>query len=84
MVSATIVFKTPDDVANFVRKVSKYDIDVDIKKGTALLDGKSLEGLYALQLNTELTCIVHENMENATKIIEDINEFTKSSFAECK
>lgn len=80
MISAKIKFNKVSDVADFVSRVSKFDTDVDIKYRTALLDGKSIEGLYAIQLGTELTCIIHDNKNNAQELITEIQDFCLTEF----
>ena len=84
MVRGKIRFNSPDDVVNFVKIVSKFNVDIDIKQRAALLDGKSVEGLMALQLQTELECIMHESMNNCASIIEAIQQYSISDFTECK
>ena len=40
-----LMFKTPDDICEFVNTVSRFDYDVDIKCGRVTVDAKSLLGL---------------------------------------
>lgn len=76
MTTVKIKFTSVDDVKNFVSKVSKYEPDIDVKRGHKILDGKSLEGLFALEMNTELECDIHDDIENIKELMDDIKEFT--------
>lgn len=82
MVSANLKFTSPSDVADFVNIVSKFDTDIDIKYGSMVLDGKSIQGLYAIQLNTDLKCSLHCSLDEAKSIINYIQRFATSTFKE--
>lgn len=47
-----ITFKNPEEIVAFVNTVSKYDFDMDMRKGRAVVDAKSLLGLCTLDLIT--------------------------------
>ena len=81
MTTVKVKFTSLNDVSNFVNRVSKFDTDMDIKRGHAVLDGKSLEGLFALEMNRELDCIIHDDMCNIPELMEAIKEFTISDFS---
>ena len=82
MIKANIKFNNVNDIKNFVNKVSKYDKYIDVKKDSRLLDGKSIEGLFTLQIGTVLECIIHSTLSDAKSIIEDIQEYMLTDFAE--
>ena len=46
-----ITFKNPEEIVAFVNTVSRYDFDMDLKKGRAVVDAKSLLGIMHLGLN---------------------------------
>ena len=46
-----ITFKNPEEIVAFVNTVSRFDFDMDLKKGCALVDAKSLLGIMHLGLN---------------------------------
>lgn len=46
-----ITFKNPEEIVAFVNTVSKYDFDMDMRKGRAVVDAKSLLGIMHLGLN---------------------------------
>ena len=49
-----LTFKTPDEIVEFVNTVSRYDFDVDVKRGRIVVDAKSLLGIMHLGLNSIL------------------------------
>ena len=59
-----LTFKTPDEIVEFVNTVSRYEYDVDVKRGRVVVDAKSLLGIMHLGLNSTLELKVHgENCE---------------------
>ena len=51
-----ITFKHPDEILDFVNTVSKYEFDMDMKKGHVVVDAKSLLELCILVLIMKLLC----------------------------
>ena len=49
-----ITFKHPDEILDFVITVSKYEFDMDMKKGHVVVDAKSLLGIMHLGINNEI------------------------------
>lgn len=47
-----ITFKNPEEIVAFVNTVSKYDFDMDMRKGRAVVDAKSCLALCTLDLIT--------------------------------
>ena len=35
-----LTFKTPDEIVEFVRTVSRYEFDVDVRRGRVVVDAK--------------------------------------------
>ena len=46
-----ITFKNTEEILDFVNTVSKYDFDMDLKKGRIVVDAKSLLGIMHLGIN---------------------------------
>ena len=51
MSTMNVTFKHPDEIIDFVNTVCKFDFDMDMKKGRAVVDAKSLLGIMNLGLN---------------------------------
>ena len=56
-----LTFKTPDEIVEFVNTVSRYDFDVDVKRGRIVVDAKSLLGIMHLGPNSTLELQVHSD-----------------------
>lgn len=56
-----LTFKTPDEIVEFVNTVSRYDFDIDVKRGRIIVDAKSLLGIMHLGLNSTLELQAHSD-----------------------
>ena len=56
-----LTFKTPNEIVEFVNTVSKYEFDVDVRRGRVVVDAKSLLGIMHLGLNSTLELQVHSD-----------------------
>lgn len=65
------VYSIPD-VSTFVAKAIKVDDDITVKQGRYVIDGKSLMGVFSLDLTRE---IVVEYPENAFEFEDFIKNF---------
>lgn len=54
-----LTFKTPEEIYEFVNTVSKYEFDVDVRRGRVVVDAKSLLGIMHLGLNSVLELKMH-------------------------
>jgi phosphotransferase system HPr-like phosphotransfer protein len=62
MESITVVkirLVTIADLYNFVAIAGKYDFDVELKSGRYTVDGKSIMGMFCLDLREELELTAH-------------------------
>ena len=75
MQSVTIMLNTVTDVKTFVNVVSKYDFDVDLVSGRYAIDGKSIMGIFSLDLSKPIKVDVHSEGEDADKFIEEIKAY---------
>lgn len=67
----TVTFKNPDEILDFVNTVSKYEFDMDMRKGRVVVDAKSLLGIMHLGLNNEIELQVYsDNCEELRKEIQ--------------
>ena len=70
-----IKLSTIEDVRNFVNKLSKYAVDLDLKSGRYTVDARSLMGIFSLDLLKPIEFVINTDDE---KIIKDIFEDVKS------
>lgn len=68
-----LMFKTPDDICEFVNTVSRFDYDVDIKCGRVAVDAKSLLGLMQFGVNNVLELRVHA--DDCSELREALEKF---------
>ena len=54
-----VTFKSPDEILEFVNTVSKYEFDMDMKKGRLIVDAKSILGIMNLGLNNVIQLTMH-------------------------
>lgn len=73
MSQRTIIFSSPEDVLNFVKKVEKYPYDMDLESGRSVVDAKSLLGLMNLGLNKEIELKVYD--DNCQDLFDEIAEY---------
>ena len=67
-----LMFKTPNEIVEFVNTVSKYEFDVDVRRGRVVVDAKSLLGIMHLGLNSTLELQVHSDhcMELQSELVK--------------
>ena len=67
-----LTFKTPDEIVEFVNTVSKYEFDVDVRRGRVVVDAKSLLGIIHLGLNSisELKMHTADGEELETELLK--------------
>ena len=61
MNSVSIRLSTIADVRDFVNIVAKSDIDVDLQSGRYVVDGKSIMGIFSLDLLSPITLTAHSD-----------------------
>lgn len=52
------------DLYNFVAVAGKYDFDIELKSGRYTVDGKSIMGMFCLDLREELELTAHTSHDN--------------------
>ncbi len=65
MNSVKIRLSTIADVRDFVNIVSKSDVDVDLQSGRYVVDGKSIMGIFSLDLLSPITLTAHSDDTDA-------------------
>ena len=63
-----------NDVYTLVNTLVSYDGDVDLESGRYKVDGKSLLGIFSLDLRQPITMTIH-NEENADALLAKIDSF---------
>ena len=68
-----IMLKSINDVKDFVNTVNRYDFDIDLTSGRYVVDGKSIMGIFSLDLSKPIKVEVHT--EDFSEIYEDLKHF---------
>ncbi len=68
-----ITFKNPEEILDFVNTVSKYDFDMDLRKGRIVVDAKSLLGIMHLGINNIIELQVYG--ENCEELKQEISRY---------
>ena len=69
MLTVTILLDSVEKVQRFVSKISRYSCGFDVECGNSCVDGKSLVGLFSLDISRPLQLTVNGGESE----IEDVN-----------
>ena len=73
MKSVSIRLSTIADVRDFVNIVSKSDVDIDLQSGRYVVDGKSIMGIFSLDLLSPITLTAHS--DEADELMAELDRF---------
>ena len=73
MNSVKIRLSTIADVRDFVNIVAKSDIDVDLQSGRYIVDGKSIMGIFSLDLLSPITLTAQS--DETDELFAEIDRF---------
>lgn len=73
MKSVQIRLSTIADVRDFVDIVAKTDADIDLQSGRYVVDGKSIMGIFSLDLLAPITLTVHS--DEADEVLARLERF---------
>ena len=75
MKSISIKLSLTEDIKDLVRITSKYPYDIDLKSGGYIVDGKSILGIFSLNLNEPIEVEVHS--DNCDDLLAELQQFVK-------
>ena len=78
MVKVTVILNEVDKLKDFVNEVSMFEADFDAVRGRYVIDGKSLLGMFSLNLSKPIDIVIHpkeDNVEEIEKILEVMKKF---------
>ena len=73
MKTASVRLSTIADVRDFVNIVAKSDVDIDLKSGRYIVDGKSIMGIFSLDLLSPIELTAHT--DNAEELFAELDRF---------
>ena len=72
MISFKVKLDSTEKVKDFVAKTFNLNFDIDLTSGRYVVDGKSIMGIFTLDLSKEINVICH------TEAVADVDEFKES------
>ena len=73
MKHAFVKFDEADQIVDFVRIITRYGYDADVKCGSKIVDAKSIVGVLSLARSKALELIVHS--DDCDALLEEIAQF---------
>ena len=73
MSTMNITFKHPDEIIDFVNTVCKFDFNMDMRRGRAVVDAKSLLGIMNLGLNNVIELQMYA--DDCTELKKQLEKF---------
>ncbi len=73
MITTNIKLATIADVRDFVNAVTAFDGDIDLSSGRYVVDGKSIMGIFSLDLLSPIKLTVYS--DNAEALMSKIEKF---------
>ena len=74
-----IHFNNIEEVTDFVRIVNQFDCDVDIRKGSVVIDAKSFLGVMTISGSSDLELVIHDN--EPADLISSVSEYIATKTA---
>lgn len=68
-----ITFRSPEEILEFVNTVSKYEFEMDMRRGRAVVDAKSILGIMNLGLNNEIELKMYS--DDCTELRKQIEKY---------
>lgn len=75
MTKATILLNSIDKVKRFVSIAAGFDEEIDLVSERYVIDGKSIMGIFSMDLSKPILLRIHENGEKADKMIKAFDEY---------
>lgn len=73
MSELNVSFKNPNEVLDFVSKIEKYPFDMDLSRGSIVVDAKSLLGIMNLGFNQIVNLKVYS--DECGSLCQDIKKY---------
>ena len=68
-----LTFRNPDEVLDFVKTVEQYPFDMDLCRGSVVVDAKSLLGIMNLGLNQTVNLKIYSN--DCNELFQNIEKY---------
>jgi phosphotransferase system HPr (HPr) family protein len=71
-----IRFNSMEDVSTFVKLVNQFECDIDLQRGSVIIDAKSFLGVMTISGNTDLEMVIHGNQQE--EVLTAVEQFLLS------
>ena len=78
MSTMNITFKHPDEIIDFLKTVCKFDFNMDMRRGRAVVDAKSLLGIMNLGLNNVIELQMYA--DDCTELERQLERFAAMEY----
>lgn len=68
-----LTFRNPDEVLDFVKTVEQYPFDMDLCRGSVVVDAKSLLGIMNLGFNQTVSLKIYSN--DCNELFQNIEKY---------
>ena len=68
-----LTFRNPDEVLDFVKTVEQYPFDMDLCRGSVVVDAKSLLGIMNLGFNHTVNLKIYSN--DCNELFQNIEKY---------
>ena len=68
-----LTFRNPDEVLDFVKTVEQYPFDMDLCRGSVVVDEKSLQGIMNLGFNQTVNLKIYSN--DCNELFQNIEKY---------
>ncbi len=75
MKSVNINLSLTEDIKDLVRITSKYPFDIDLKSGRYVVDGKSILGIFSLNLKKPIEVDIYS--DDCDALLDELKAFQK-------
>ena len=75
MLTVSILLDSVEKVQRLGSKISRSACSFDIESGNSFVDGKSLVGLFSLDISRPLQLTINGGESEIEDVLRDINEF---------
>lgn len=75
MLTVMILLDSVEKVQRFVSTISKYSCGFDVESGYSCVDGKSLVGLFSLDISKPLQLTINDGEGEIEDVLRNIQEF---------
>lgn len=74
VVVKNVKFSCVEDVKKFVRYAEQQSFEIDLVNGRYVIDGKSIMGIFSLDLSTPKMLEIHTSNDEAEGFLEKIKD----------